>query len=155
MRKLIIVALAIFLVDGVAFAQMQDGDKHRRMGQHRQDPVMQLNLTDDQLEKARTIKGDMKRKMIALRSKMQLAKLDFDEELQKEKPSDAKLKKLIDNIANLGAEKARIHLETKMKITGILTYDQKKELAKKRFSSPMGGRGKHQGRGGKGDPQRR
>ena len=106
-------------------------------------------------KKARTIKGDMKRKMIALRSKMQLAKLDFDEELQKEKPSDAKLKKLIDNIANLGAEKARIHLETKMKITGILTYDQKKELAKKRFSSPMGGRGKHQGRGGKGRPAKK
>ena len=83
--------------------------------------IMKLNLTDDQLEKARMIRSDMKKRMLKLRSKCSSpgSILRGASEIKTRKL--AKLRKLINEISKLEAKKARIRLETKMKITGLLT----------------------------------
>ncbi|MBI4829035.1 MAG: periplasmic heavy metal sensor, partial [Nitrospinae bacterium] len=61
-------------------------------------------------------------------SKLQLAQLDFHEELQKDKPDRAKLDKLIATIVSARADMERQRLTMQVEMSQILTPDQRKRM---------------------------
>lgn len=147
MRKFWIAFMISALVPAFAMAQPQGG-QHMGQGKGPGIGMMQdLNLDSGQIGKMRKLRSDMRRKMIKNRSDMDLARLDFHEELLQEKPDQSKLNELVNKIAEIDALLARNRLETQVGMMRILTSGQKQKMMERMGASMMGGRGMHMGKG--------
>lgn len=151
MRKFKIALMVLALVPVLGLSQAQSSDRDREHGGKR-GMMAALDLDKDQLARMRELRSGMKRKMIEQRSKADLAQLDFQEELQKDKPDTAKLNRLIDQIAEAKAEKTRAKLSMRVEMTKILTPAQKQKMIERMGAMMLGsGRGKGYGEKEKGE----
>lgn len=155
MRKFWIALMILTLVPALGLVQAEGSD--RGSGHGGKGKMMKaLDLDKDQLAKMRKLRSGMKRKMIEQRSIVDLARLDFQEELQKDKPDTAKLNKLIDQIAEAKAQKTRARLTMHVEMTKILTQEQKQKMLERMGSRMMGsGGGMGHGKGYGGRHERR
>ncbi|VAX21947.1 hypothetical protein MNBD_NITROSPINAE03-57 [hydrothermal vent metagenome] len=112
-----------------------------------------LDLDKDQLARMRELRNAMKRKMIEQTSKVELAQLDFQEELYKDKPDAERLNRLIDQISSAKAKIIGDRLTMRVEMIKILTAEQKQKMLE-RMGSKMLEYGKGKGRG-KGFGERR
>ena len=162
MRKfsIVLMMLTFVLAPGVFPAESGErGGHHGGKG----GMMAALDLDKDQLAKMRELRSGMKRKMIEQRGKVDLARLDFQAELQKDKPDTARLNKLIDRIAQFKADKTRVKLSMRVEMIKILTPEQKQKMMGRMGDRMMchgGGRGHDSDRGERrerhdGDGQRR
>lgn len=157
MRSAFIAIMALLLVPALAFAAQGDKGKRERGGRGA-NLTKNLDLTEKQLEQASAIRKEISAKSSSYRSDTQKKKKIFDDELQKEKPDDKLLKKLISELGQLSAKQTEARLEMKMRISAILTADQKKKLAEqpqRRMRGDRGDRGNRKNRGDRGDKKRR
>ncbi len=148
MRKIVLITMMVALMPMVAFGG-DDDDKHGKRGKHGY--IKELNLDEKQVDAMKDIQREMRRFMIPHHSKIQLIKLDFEEELQKEKPDAATLNKIIEKMASLQAEHEKRRMEIIVKMAAILTPSQKAKFIESRMVKAIGGGppGKHGGGGHK------
>lgn len=141
MRKIAMVLIILMLTPAAGLASRKGDGGKGRMGM-----ISELGLDQEQMEAVRNVRNDMRREMIRIKSDMELKKIDFHEELQKEKPDKARLDKLIDEISALAADRSRIMLKTRVNMVELLTPEQKKKLVERMGERMMmGSRGRHGG----------
>ena len=144
MRKMVVVLIAALAIPSLALA---DSDRPGSRGSGRAELMKELNLNKEQIEIARKIRLEMRKKMISLGSELELKRLDFQEELHKEDPDKAVVERLIDEMSELAAKQSRARLEAQVKMVEMLTADQKKKLMERMSKKLLTGAG---GRGGAG-----
>lgn len=127
MRKLLLVMMLAVLVPAVLVPVVGFADE-RGPGKDRMKIFEALNLNKDQIEKVKKLHQETRKNTVKLRSDMELKRIDFEEELQKAKPDNNALMKLIGEMAELEAKQYRIRLETRVKMMEILTPEQKEKL---------------------------
>ncbi len=139
MRKFWIALMVVALAPAVGMSQI-DGDRHDRPrhGGKRDMLLKELNLDNEQLAKIRKLRRDMQRNMIEQRSRMELARLDFQEELHKDNPDGGKLDKLIDRIASARGQMARNRFKMQVEMTRILTPEQKQKMLERMGARMLG-----------------
>lgn len=137
MRRLLAFTMAALLAAPIiAFAQ--PGHGRGPAGAGKMDYISELNLSREQLEQVRELQRESKKKAVEIKSKIQLKRIDFDEETQKDRPDPRILDRLMDDLAALHAQQYRAVLEARVKMLAILTPEQKHKLAER---SLMGMRG--------------
>jgi len=128
----------ILMIPAAGYADSQGGGERR--SEHKR--IMEdLNLNKDQIEAMRAIRLETRKKMVKVKSDAELKRIEFQEELQKEKPDKAKLDKLIGEIADLSAQRTRVMMETQVKTVEMLTPEQKEKMMERMSSAMMSGRG--------------
>lgn len=126
MYKPLVLMLAALLA--IPAAAMAEQPRAKESGKRLAQMMQALDLNDQQIEKMRQLRHVEQRQSIELRSKLQLAQLDFHEELQKDKPDRAKLDKLIATIVTARADMERQRLTMQVEMSQILTPDQRKRM---------------------------
>lgn len=147
MRKFSIVFMMLTFVLALGVFPAESGERGGHRG-GKGGMMKALDLDKDQLAKMRELRSGMKRKKIEQRAKVDLARLDFQEELQKDKLDTAKINKLIDKIAEAKAEQTRAKLSMRVEMIKILTPEQKQKMLE-RMGDKMFGSGKGKGHGKK------
>ena len=166
MRKLILAVCTAAMIPAVALAQGfpgggpggggpggggmrgQGGPGGGGSGGREGRMAQELGLTQEQVTKMREIHRAKRRTSIDQRASIQKAMIDLTDELRKEKPSQATLGKIIDQIVKTKADMERNKLNTMVAVSAILTPEQKKIAAERMANqSMMGGKRKGQ-RGG-------
>ncbi len=138
MRKFWIALMIVALAPSVGMSQI-DGDRHDRPRYGGKRAMLkELNLDKEQLAKIRKLRRDMQRNMIEQRSRMGLARLDFQEELHKDKPDGGRLDKLIDQIASAQGQMARNRFKMQVEMTRILTPEQKQKMLERMGARMLG-----------------
>jgi len=158
MRKVIFRLVALLALPLVAFAQgggMEKPGKGKRM-----DFTQELNLGKEQVKAIRDMRNEMRRKHVELRAKSEVKQIDFEEELQKDKPNQKTLAALVDELTAIHSQIYKEKLEMRVKMMSVLTPDQKKKLSERTgahmmeseqgMGGPGGGMGAGPGGGGPG-----
>lgn len=137
MRNFLVLAIvAVMALPVVALAQGGPGRGAQVAG--KMDYISELNLTKEQLAQVRELQRESRRKIVEIKSKIQLKRIDFDEEMQKDKPDQKLLEKLIDDLTALHAQQYKAMLESRVKMMSLLTPEQRQKLSER---SLMGMRG--------------
>ena len=85
-----------------------------------------LGLTDDQIAKIQSTQTDFRRTQIKTQSEIQLAQLDLQQELMKDKPDSAKIEQLIKRINGLQAEVQIAAMKASLAVRNVLTPAQRR-----------------------------
>ena len=137
MHRFWVLAMVVAMAVPVgAFAQA--GSAIGKRGPGKMDYINELNMTKEQLALTREIQRESRKRAVGIRSKMQIAKIDFDDELQREKPDTKILGRLIDEIAALHAQQYKEMLESKVKMMSLLTVEQKHKLTEQSLMKMRG-----------------
>ncbi|MBI5816344.1 MAG: Spy/CpxP family protein refolding chaperone [Nitrospinae bacterium] len=132
MRKLIVAMAMLILIPAVAVAQGMGGGMGggpgARKGPGGMDFIQELNLTNEQTTAIRDMRNVMRRKHAEIKGRLEVKEIDFEEELQKDKPNPKALDKIIDEISAIHGQMHKARLELQVKIMGILTPEQKHKM---------------------------
>lgn len=130
MRKLMVLAMAA-LMALPAMALAQGGQGKGGHGPGRMDYISELNLSKEQLAQVRELQRESRKKAVEIKGKIQLKKIDLDEEMQKDKPDQKLLEKLIDELTALHAQQYKAMLESRVKVMSLLTAEQRLKLSER------------------------
>lgn len=128
MRKLMILIIVVMLIPSYSFAREKG---FRGEGGGPMKMFKEIGLDKDQIKKVKKLNLEKRKKMIRLRSEIELKRIDFHEELQKTNPDKKTLNKLIDEQVALVGKRHRIKLETRLEMLDILTPEQKEQLSER------------------------
>ena len=90
--------------------------------------AVELELSDDQLQKILSYRTQMQRKEIKFEQKMEALIQDLEDELSKDKVDDKKANKIILSLTDLGVDLLNNRVEHRLKAKDVLTLEQKKRL---------------------------
>ncbi len=127
MKKLALMMVCVMFLTSIALAHMgpesdeKTGQRHK--GMH-QDMIKQLNLTEEQVEALHKNRTENLKKGIEVKSKIQLAIVDLQEELRKKELDKRKIDKIIDEIGKLQKEAVAIRVYSVIGLREILTEEQ-------------------------------
>ena len=88
----------------------------------------ELELTDDQLDKLQKLESDSRKKMIKLGADLSIKRIEFGEAMQKPDFDESAIKKLINEIAKLSSDTAKIKMGVMLDGMKILTKEQREKL---------------------------
>lgn len=154
-RQSIIITLALLMVFGTAFAQMNGKGKNVQMKGQMKGEKCQI-LTEEEREKVTEVKRDFEKKAIPLRADIKVLKMELDELIIDGKSTDAKLNELNDAKAKLSKEQVK-HKAAVRKIVGEEKYKKlemhKRHMMHGKMKGMHGGKkgGKMQGPRGEGE----
>lgn len=130
MRNLLVLTMVAVMVSPVvAFAQGGPGKGGHGPG--KMDYINELNLSKEQLAQVRDLQRESRKKVVEIKSKIQIKKIDFDEEIQKDKPDQKLLEKLVDDLTALHAQQYKAMLESRVKVMSLLTPEQRQKLSER------------------------
>jgi Spy/CpxP family protein refolding chaperone len=130
MRKyLVLMIVAVMALPAAAFAQGGPGKGSHGPG--KMDYIGELNLSKEQLAQFKDMQRESRKKSVEVKSKIQLKRIDLDEEMQKDKPDQKLLGQLIDDLTALHAQQYKAMLESRVKMMGMLTPEQKRKLSER------------------------
>lgn len=135
-RFLVLTMVAVMVAPVLASAQAGPGKGPHGMG--KMDYVSELNLTKEQLIQIKELQRESRKGAVEIRSKIQIKRIDFDDEAQKDKPDMKLLGKLIDELTALHAQQYKAMLESRVKMMGLLTPEQKQKLSERSLMGPRG-----------------
>lgn len=90
--------------------------------------VVELKLTDDQLNKLHAIKDSGKREVFKSHNEMMLTVWDIQDEIKKDNPDRAKLYAFTDKIAEEQKKIAKLRIDQMLAVKAVLTPDQFSKL---------------------------
>ena len=90
--------------------------------------AVDLELSDDQLQKILSYRTQMQRKEIKFEQKMEALIQDLEDELSKDTVDDKKANKIILSLTDLGVDLLNNRVEHRLKAKDVLTLEQKKRL---------------------------
>jgi Spy/CpxP family protein refolding chaperone len=112
-----------------------------------------LNLSEQQVGQMRQLAVNYEKEMIRKQAEMEIARIDFVEELRQEKPDMAKIETLLKRMANLEAELGLFRIRKLQETAGFLTPEQHKKFREyslaivEQMRTMNGGRGEGYGSG--------
>ena len=133
---LLIVVLSCFLVT-TTYAESDKKSSHHKFGLdtmlfHKIHAALKnqedLGITDEQIEKIKTLKIELKKDLIKRNAEIDLVKVDIKSELWKDPIDKERVYKLIDQKYKQKKEKAKALIDACDMFRKILTDDQKKKL---------------------------
>lgn len=134
--KSLMLFAALFLVVSLSFAQ-EKPDSERGPG--RRGMMGKLNLTEDQQTKIGTYRLELQKKQIALRAKIQTARIELKEILNAEKIDKASIEKKLSEISKLEIDQKMNFINHWEQVNQMLNPEQKGIWKKtlRMFDSPM------------------
>jgi len=127
MKRLALMMVCVMFLTSVAFARMspESGDKtgYGHKGMH-QNMIKELNLTEEQVEALHRNRTENLKKQIKIKSEIQLAIVDLQEELRKKKLDRKKIDKIVDKIGTLNKEVFANRVNSVIGLREILTDEQ-------------------------------
>lgn len=90
--------------------------------------INEIKLTDQQYEKIDAIETKTKKSMIQTGADLLQKRLELKEEMSKEKLDDARIEKLINDIAKLQNDMFKNRMNAQVESIKVLTPEQRKEL---------------------------
>ena len=114
-----------------------------------------IGLSDDQIEQLAESRRETEKKIIPLRSELELLRLDLEEILSSDSFSESKANSVINKIVNKQSEMHKIRLQAMLDKRNILTKEQWNalgDLKEQRKQMRRKGRGFRQGRHGRFGP---
>ena len=108
-----------------------------------------LELTSEQIKKIKTMRLDMAKEKIRLRSELELKQLELKELLSADEPDMRRIEAKIDEMAPLRTELQKKRIEHRLAVRNVLTQEQRDKLELMRGARTRhhkGQRGEHQGR---------
>ena len=90
--------------------------------------AVELELSDDQLQKILSYRTQMQRKEIKFEQKMEALIQDLEDELSKDTVDDKKANKIILSLTDIGVDLLNNRVEHRLKAKDVLTLEQKKRL---------------------------
>jgi|GEM_PF-1173453 Spy/CpxP family protein refolding chaperone len=90
--------------------------------------VVELKLTDEQLNKLHSIKDSGKREVFKSHNEMMLTVWDIQDEIKKDNPDKAKLYAFSDKIAEEQKKIARLRIDQMLSVKAVLTPEQFSKL---------------------------
>jgi Spy/CpxP family protein refolding chaperone len=90
--------------------------------------AVELELSDDQLQKILSYRTQMQKKDAKLEQKIEKLVQDLEDELSKDTVDDKKANKIIMSLTDLGVELLNNRIEHRLKAKDVLTLEQKKML---------------------------
>ncbi|MBF0291435.1 MAG: periplasmic heavy metal sensor [Nitrospinae bacterium] len=135
-RFIVLMIVAVMAAPVVSFAQgypEKGGRGHGRM-----DYISELNLSKEQLAQVKDLQRDSRKTAVEIKGKIALKRIDFDEEMQKEKPDMKVLERLIDELTALHAQQYKAKLESRVKMMSLLTQEQKQKLSERSMMEMRG-----------------
>lgn len=142
MKRTLIALVALIGIVGIftlpSFADHHRGPQCRGKGDHLpigrllNNPkfIEKLELTPDQIASLKALHFDHKKKMIALRSDLQLKKLELHQLMDGEKVDKGLIRKKVKEITAAKGEMALEKMEMKLSASDILTEEQMAKLKK-------------------------
>jgi Spy/CpxP family protein refolding chaperone len=121
-KRLSIVALLFVFVFSIMSAQ----EKTEKVGRKPMGLFGKLNLTDEQKSKMRDFKVEQAKKQIALRSKIEIQKVEAKQLITADKIDRLAIEKKANEIAKLGVEAKMLKLDGWIAVNNILTPEQQK-----------------------------
>lgn len=128
-RFIVLMMVGVMAVPAVALAQGAPGRGGHGPG--RMDYVGELNLTKEQLAQVKDLQRESRKKAVEIKGKIQVKRIDFDAEIQKDNPDQKLLEKLIDELTALHSQQYRAKLESRVKMMTLLTPEQKQKLSER------------------------
>ncbi len=152
--------LMIVFVIGMADLAMARGGRGGKGGSglgmprhqwwHNEKIVNELDLSKEQVNKINTISQDNRRKLIKLRSEIQLVTLDLEAVMESKEFDMDKAKSLVDKIDKIRSQMGRQKMHGLLEIRNVLDQDQYLKLKLKGKQ-----RGRSGSRGARGQGQRK
>lgn len=131
-RKSIMLIITLFVISAFIYAQnAPKGPNWGIMGK--------LNLTDEQKTKVESFRLEFQKKQIAVRSKIQTARIELQQILSSDKLDKAAIEKKLNEISKLEVEQKMNFINHWEQVNQILTPEQKNiwKNTLKFFDSPM------------------
>lgn len=100
-----------------------------------------LNLTDDQRKQVDKLHSDLQKRQIALRAKIQSARVDVQDAFREDKPDRAKIEAKLSEITKAQGEMKNNHVAFWFDVSKILTPDQQKLWKQTPMMQRRGGEG--------------
>lgn len=91
-----------------------------------------LNLDAGQKEALRRHRAEIKRRMTELKGRLEVKRVEMENELEKPEPDKDRLYRLVDEIAAIQKEKLALRVEAALALKGILTPEQFEKFRAKR-----------------------
>ena len=143
---LTLLVITLFVFGGIT-ASAQKGMGHgghpggkfqKGLGQgHGMGMTDKLELTTDQIKKARTMRLETKKKLIPMKSELELAKLEMHE-LMRNGAGVAEIDKMIDQMSAIKTKMQKLKVHQRLEFRNMLTDEQKAKLE----TMPLGGHGR-------------
>lgn len=130
----ILTLLALLAVIGfpgaVAPVSGQNGQQPATASEPQQggDPIRQLNLTPEQREQIRSIRGDKKAERASINQRLREANAALDEALDADIPDEAVIERRVRDLVEAQAAAMRIRILTEIRIRRVLTAEQRNLL---------------------------
>ena len=157
--KYVSIALLLFVVSFASAQPRMRWGGHMPQGGGRERIAEKLNLTEDEQKQFDKLSSDLEKKQIALRSRIQTARVELRDLIRSDSPDQAKIEAKQSEISKLETDLKLNRTGFWFDVNKILTPEQQKEW-KKVLEMPMPGmRGENGWRGknsfGPGAPQHR
>jgi len=131
-RKSIMLLITLFVISAFIYAQNAPKGPNRGI-------MGKLNLTDEQKAKVESFRLDFQKRQIAVRSKIQTARIELQQILSSDKLDKSAIEKKLNEISKLEVEQKMNFINHWEQINQILTPEQKTiwKNTLKFFDSPM------------------
>ena len=90
--------------------------------------AVDLELSDNQLQKILSYRTQMQKKEVKFEQKMEALIQDLEDELSKDKVNDQKVNNIILSLTDLGVDLLNNRVEHRLKAKDVLTLEQKRRL---------------------------
>lgn len=90
--------------------------------------IVDLELTEEQLNRILTYKAKMRKKEAKIEQKMETLLLDLEDEMNKDMVDDKKVNKIILTLTDIGIEYLNDFVENRLKTIEVLNLEQRKKL---------------------------
>lgn len=124
-------SVALFSSASLVAGQQNPGDPPQTQSAQMSpqgDPIRQLNLTAEQVEKIRAIREQNKDERFALNQRLRRAQLALDDAIQADNSSEASIEQRAHELADAQAAATRMRAITEIRIRRVLTPEQLTKL---------------------------
>lgn len=128
--QLVILALVFTITAGFAQEMAMPGCAEKQMHSPMKQGLEMLDLTPEQTEKIDAIKVATEKKVIPVKSDIELKRLDLEKEMKADTPDRKRIMMLVKDIHALELEIKQAKIEQHLDIRGVLTPEQRAEWSK-------------------------
>jgi len=125
--RLVALGLSIILLSGVLGYAQGMGPMHKKEEVEMTGPPIE-DLTLEQRTKIDEIKTETRKVIIPIRAQIELKEIDLNKEMKNDKLNKDKILKIAQEIHELEWQIKKAHLEEQVKITSILTPEQREKM---------------------------
>ncbi|MCK4453694.1 periplasmic heavy metal sensor [candidate division WOR-3 bacterium] len=134
MKKIFLLLTALFIITSLGYAQECHGtgraDHPHKHKMHQKMKFEMLNLSNEQRDAIENASFETRKKIIPLRSEIELKRLDLEKEMKADEPNRSKIMKTMKEISDLDLKIKQTEMDQRLHIHSMLTPEQKEQLKK-------------------------